>query len=277
MARTAALESQPIGVSELPVRSRRFRLTAHPNLLRLLSISVTLGVWEWYGRRVDPIFVSYPTAILRALPTLVATGELPRAFASSLEALGIGFGSAIVLGIVLGLLIGRYRTIDYLSDVQISALYSTPSVALIPILILWFGLGLTSKIVIVFLSAFFPILVNIHSGVRNVSRSLVEIAQAEGASEPQIFTKIIVPASLPFMMTGIRLAVGRAVVGMIVAEMFTAITGLGGMIVNYSNSFQTDKVFVTIIVIVLLGVGLTGAVRYLERRTAPWKDTERAS
>ena len=256
---------------------RQFKLTDYPNMVRALSVLLTLGLWEWYGRGVDPIFMSYPTAILAAVPQMIAKGELQRALLLTLQGLSIGFVLAIIFGILIGLLMGRYRFFDYLLDVQISALYSTPNVALIPLLILWFGLGMNSKIVIVFLAAFFPIIVNTYGGVRNVSRGLVEIAQAEGASEAQIFGKIILPASLPFIMTGIRLAVGRAVVGMVVAEMFTAITGLGGAIVYYSNAFATDKLFVVIILLALLGVALTEGVKFLEVRLAPWKETERAN
>jgi NitT/TauT family transport system ATP-binding protein/sulfonate transport system ATP-binding protein len=258
-------------------RQRQFKLTDYPNAVRALSVVLTLGLWEWYGRGVDPIFMSYPTAIIAAVPQMIAKGELQRALLLTLQGLSIGFVLAIVFGILIGLLMGRYRLFDYLLDVQISALYSTPNVALIPLLILWFGLGMTSKIAIVFLAAFFPIIVNTYGGVRNVSRGLVEIAQAEGASEAQIFGKIILPASLPFIMTGIRLAVGRAVVGMVVAEMFTAITGLGGAIVYYSNAFATDKLFVVIILLALLGVALTEGVKFLEVRLAPWKETERAN
>jgi ABC-type nitrate/sulfonate/bicarbonate transport system permease component len=258
-------------------RQRQFKLTDYPNAVRALSVVLTLGLWEWYGRGVDPIFMSYPTAILAAVPQMIAKGELQRALLLTLQGLSVGFVLAIIFGIVIGLLMGRYRLFDYMLDVQISALYSTPNVALIPLLILWFGLGMTSKIAIVFLAAFFPIIVNTYGGVRNVSRGLVEIAEAEGASEAQIFGKIILPASLPFIMTGIRLAVGRAVVGMVVAEMFTAITGLGGAIVYYSNAFATDKLFVVIILLALLGVALTEGVKFLEVRLAPWKETERAN
>jgi NitT/TauT family transport system ATP-binding protein len=256
---------------------RKRRLTDYPNSIRIVSMVLTLTIWEWYGRGVDPIFLSYPTAIVAALPIMIAQGELQKLVFVSLAVLFVGFSSAVVLGTILGLLTGRYRLMNYLVDVHISALYSTPNVALIPLLILWFGLGMESKIIIVFLAAFFPIVVNTQGGVRNVSRGLVEIAQAEGASERQLFRKIIVPASLPFIMTGIRLAVGRAVVGMVVAEMFTAIAGLGGAIVYYSNNFVTDKLFVVVILLALLGVGLTEGVRYLEIRFAPWKETERAS
>ena len=256
---------------------RRFKLTDHPKAVRVFSLALTLGIWEWYGRGVDPIFFSYPTAIVSAFPVMVKSGELQKALLLTLEGLVIGFILSIVVGVTIGLLMGRYRLFDYLIDLQVSALYSTPNVALIPLLILWFGLGMTSKIVIVFLAAVFPIIVNTYGGVRNVSRSLVEIAQAEGAVERQIFGKIIVPASLPFIMSGIRLAVGRAVVGMVVAEMFTAMSGLGGAIVYYSNAFATDKLFVVIILLALLGVGLTETVKLLEVKMAPWKQTERAN
>lgn len=246
-------------------------------LIRCLSVLFTLAVWEWYGRGVDPIFMSYPTAILTAAPKMLAAGELQGAFFLSARTLVIGLVFAIATGTILGALMGRYRLIDHLFDAQISALYSTPNISLIPILILWFGLGITSKIVIVFLAAFFPVVINTYSGVRNVSQSLVEFALAEGASEFQVLRKIVIPASLPFVMTGIRLAMGRAVVGMVAGEMFTAVSGLGGAIVAYGNSFATDKLFVVIITLALLGVALTEIVKLAERRLAPWKQTERAS
>jgi NitT/TauT family transport system ATP-binding protein len=272
-----ALPATPPAAHTAPRRARAFHLSDYPNVVRAASLGATLGAWEWYGRGVDPIFFSYPTAIAAAVPAMIGNGELQRALLLTLQGLALGFSLSIVLGIIIGLLMGRYRLFDYLLDVQISALYSTPNVALIPLLILWFGLGMTSKVVIVFLAGFFPIIVNTYGGVRNVGRGLVEIAQAEGASEAQIFGKIIIPASLPFIMTGIRLAVGRAVVGMVVAEMFTAMSGLGGAIIYYSNAFATDKLFVVIILLALLGVTLTEAVKFLEVRLAPWKKTERAN
>jgi len=256
---------------------RDVRAGRHGNLVRFASVALTLLAWEWYGRGVDPVFLSYPTAILAAVPAMLATGELQRAFVSSILGLAIGLAAAISLGTLLGLLMGRYRLIDQLLDVQINALYATPNVALIPLLILWFGLGLLSKVVIIFLAGFFPIIVNTYSGVRNVSRGLVEVALAEGASEAQIFAKIVIPASLPFITTGVRLAMGRAVVGMVVAELFTAVSGLGVAIITYGNAFKTDKLFVIIILLALLGLFLTESVRHLERWLAPWKETERAN
>ena len=162
-------------------------------------------------------------------------------------------------------------------DPHINALYSTPQVALTPLLMLWFGLGFTVKVSMVFIFAFFPILINTASGVKNVSGSMVEVGRAYMASERQILMKVVLPAALPFIMAGLRIAVGRAVVGMIVAELFTAITGLGAMLTLYGNLFETAKMFVVILVLALLGVTLIQAAQALERKLARWKETERAT
>jgi ABC-type nitrate/sulfonate/bicarbonate transport system permease component len=259
-----------------PLRSLKGTLLSETRV-QVISVLATLGIWEWYGRGVDPIFLSYPTAIIAAFPPMILSGELPAALFTSLQSLFFGFTAAVVIGTLLGLLMGRYRFMDALLKIQVVSLYSTPNVALIPILILWFGLGIKSKIVIVFLSAVFPIIVNTYSGVRNVGRGLVEVVLVEGANERQVFSKVIIPASIPFVMAGIRLSVGRAVVGMVVAEMFTAVGGLGGAIIIYGNSYKMDKLFVVIIVLAMLGVTLTEVVRLVEKRMAQWKETERAS
>jgi ABC-type nitrate/sulfonate/bicarbonate transport system permease component len=245
-------------------------------VVRIASLLATLLAWEWYGQDIDPIFFSYPSAIVGAVPNMLASGELQEAFWVSLQGLVVGLAISIGTGVLLGLLMGRYRMVDYLLDLQITALYSTPHVALIPLLILWFGLGSAAKLVLIVLSAFFPVVINTYSGVRNIGHGLVEVAQAEGASERQIFAKIVLPAASPFIMTGIRLAMGRAVVAMVVGEMFTAVSGLGGAIVRYGAAFATDKLLVVIIVLALMGVGLTELVRGLERWLTPWKETERA-
>jgi NitT/TauT family transport system permease protein len=246
-----------------------------PNAIRIASVLAFLGVWEVFGRRVDPVLMSYPSAIAVAFVNLAVSGELVRELLRSMQAFVAGFGLSILLGIVLGILMGAYRRVEYALDPFINALYSTPNVALIPLVMLWLGLGLQTKIAVVFLIAFFPIVVSTLSGVKNISGSLVEIGRAFGFREAQILWKIILPGSIPFIATGVRLAVGRAVVGMVVAEFFTAITGLGGMIIKYSNNFDTASMFVPIIVLAVFGVVLTELVKVFERRVAPWKETER--
>ncbi len=257
-------------------RARHFHPADHPGLVGGLSVVVVILLWEFFGRDVNPLFLSYPSAIARAAVQLFAAGEFQRQALGSLQVYVIGLSAALALGIVLGLLMGRYRLAEYILDPYVYALDATPRVALIPLLLLWFGLGAPARIAVVFLSGVFPVLMNTFSGVRTVSAGLVDVGRAYGAREGQIFAKIIIPASLPFITAGIRLAVGRALIGIITAEMFAAVTGLGALLVRYSSALATDKFFVPVIFLSLLGVALSHAVEALERKFAPWKKTERA-
>jgi NitT/TauT family transport system permease protein len=270
-----ALEQQALLDMNLS-RDQRFRLVDHLRSLRIASVIVVLLLWEIFGRQVNPLFLSYPSAIARAWVQLLETGEIQRQALGSLQVFAIGLSAALILGIIVGLLMGRYRLAEYLLDPYVYALDATPRVALIPVLLLWFGLGASSKIAIVFLSGLFPVLMNTFSGVRTVSANLVDIGRAYGAGERKIFTKIILPAALPFITAGIRLAVGRALIGIITAEMFTAVTGMGALLIRYSAALATDKFFVPVIFLALLGVILSSAVERLQKRLAPWKETERA-
>src|SRR5438445_6070069 len=269
------IEQQALAELELS-QTQSFRLTDHLRAVRAVSVILVLSLWEIFGRQVNPLFLSYPSAIIRAFFQLLIAGDIQRQALGSLQVFAVGLSLALVLGIVLGLLMGRYRFAEYLLDPYVYALDATPRVALIPLLLLWFGLGTTSKIAIVFLSAVFPVLMNTFSGVRTVSAHLVDTGRAYGARERQIFTKIILPAALPFIMAGIRLAVGRALIGIITAEMFTAVTGMGALLVRYSSALATDKFFVPVILLALLGVLLSNIVEKLQKRLAPWKETERA-
>jgi ABC-type nitrate/sulfonate/bicarbonate transport system permease component len=243
-------------------------------IVRIVSIIGVVGAWEVLGRQVDPLFMSYPSAIAVAGAHMIATGELLVGLASSLRTLVVAFVIAAVIGTALGLLIGRYRMVDAATDWLVNALYATPLVAIIPLVILWFGLGNTAKTFIVTILALFPILINTTAGVRNVPKQLIDVGDAFAANERQIFTKIILPSALPYMMTGLRLGVGRAIIGMVVAEFFTAITGLGALIVKYGNQYDTASMFVPIFVLMLLGIALSFAVRRAEEWIAPWKATE---
>ncbi len=243
-------------------------------MVRLASIVLVIGAWEALGRRVDPLFMSYPSAIAVAGAQLLATGELLTALSSSLRTLLLAFVISSIAGIALGLLIGRYRTIEAATDWLVNALYATPLVAIVPLVVLWFGLGDGAKLFIVTILAVFPILINTIAGVRNVPPALIDVGAAFAAKEWQIFTKIILPSALPYMMTGLRLGIGRAIIGMVVAEFFTAITGLGALIVKYGNQYDTASMFVPIFVLMFLGVTLTAGVRYVEEWIAPWRYTE---
>lgn len=273
---TAAPERSRVVVRETGPRSLVEELRARPLLVRLLSIGAFLVLWEAAGRQINPIFMSHPTAIASAFWVLLASGELLTGILRSLVSFLAGMTISIAGGIVLGVLVGKVWWAEYVLDPFINALYAIPRIALVPLIILWFGLELAGKIVIVVSIAIFPVLINTYAGVKDVSAELLDIGRVYAASESQIFYKIVLPAAVPFIMAGVRLSVGVGIIGMIVAEFFTAVDGLGGMILLYSNQFATAKVFVPIIVLGIMGIVLTQGVMWLERRLTPWKATARA-
>jgi len=252
----------------LTKRKRRY------TIIRLCSIVFAFTVWEIFGRQVNPLFMSYPSKIVLAAVSLAQAGVLQAALLESLRTLVLGYVLGAVFGVLTGLAVGRYREVEAALDWLINAFYATPLVALIPLVILWFGLGFTAKLFIVFLFTLFPVLINTSIGVRNVSRSLIDVGVAFVANEQQIFTKIILPASLPYIMASLRLGIGRAIIGMVTAEFFTAISGLGGLVVKYGNQFRTDEMLVPVIILMILGVLLTGTLQRAEQLIAPWKSNE---
>jgi NitT/TauT family transport system permease protein len=202
---------------------------------------------------------------------MVADGSLFKALGESLTVLASGFVLGTVIGIALGFLAGRSTVAAALLELPVNALYATPMVALIPVLVLWFGFGVTSKIVVVTLFVVFPVLINTMRGVREVDPRLVEVARTFGSSESRLWFDLILPSALPFIVTGIRLAIGRALIGVIVAEFYTAFAGLGYLIVDNANTFKTARVFVPIVVLMALGVALTALLEWAEGRVAPWQ------
>jgi NitT/TauT family transport system permease protein len=250
-----------------PLRCRR-RMTW---CLRGVSLLITLALWEWYGRGTNPILFTYPTAVAHASIEMMADGTLLTALGQSLSVLSAGFALGTLVGIGIGLLAGRSLVAASLLDIPVTALYATPMVALVPILVLWFGFGTAAKIVVVLLFTIFPVLINTMRGVREVDPRLVEVAYAFCSPEYRLWTDLVLPSALPFIMTGIRLAIGRALIAVIVAEFYTAISGLGYLIVANAHAFQTARVFVPVVVLMLLGVVSTGLLAMAESRLAPWR------
>ena len=276
MTATSPLPPRKSVPAPMPGLARRARdVLTSPSAIRVASVAVFMGMWEYFGRQMDPIFMAPPSAILAAAGELVRSGALRKALIESLWPFSVGMALTIVLGIALGIVIAQWRLLEYVLDPFINALYAIPRIALVPLIILWAGLEFVGKVTILVSVAIFPITVNTYSGIRDVRGSMLEIGRAYGATEWQIFWKIVLPAAVPFIMAGIRLAVGLAIIGIIVAEFFTAISGLGGMIVEYANVFATAKLFVPIIVIAIVGVVLTELVMWLERRMSRWRQLER--
>lgn len=240
-------------------------------VLTTASVVVAIGLWEWLGRDVNPVFGSYPSAIAVAFVELVQSGKLGQALMESLKPFVVGYGLAIVVGVPLGLVVGRFRFAEATLGIYITAGYAMPLVALVPLLVLWLGLGFAVKVSVIFLMALFPICINTWLGVRAVPKTLIEVGKSFVAPDMTILRRIVLPATLPYIMAGLRLSVGRAVVAMVIAEFFTNISGLGAIIINAANNFDTATMFVPIIVLMVLAVGLNTLVGVVERWIAPWQ------
>jgi ABC-type nitrate/sulfonate/bicarbonate transport system permease component len=240
-------------------------------VITLASVAVVLLLWEIFGRRVNPVFGSYPSAIAVAFWELAVSGQLWAALYDSLRPFLLGYALAILVGVPLGLLIGGFRVAEAALGIYITAGYAMPLVALVPLLILWLGLGFTVKVAVVFLMALFPICINTWLGVVAVPKTLIEVGKSFVAPETVILRRIVLPATLPYIMAGIRLAVGRAVVAMVIAEFFTTISGLGAVIINSANNFDTATMFVPIIILMVMAIGLNWLIGFVERKVAPWQ------
>jgi len=252
-------------------RRRPFRLRQSDWTVRLGAIAVVLLVWEVLAPGWNPLIIRPPSAIARAFVELTESGELQNALVISLRAFTGGFAIAIVIGVFLGIVTGRWRFAYNALDPLVSALYSVPSVALIPLIGFIFKFqGDAPRVAAVALFCVFPVLINTQQGVRNVDRSLLEVARAFNTSERRLWTDVIIPSSLPFMLAGIRLSIGRGLIGMIVAEFFIGLVGLGYLIIQYGNVFRIDRMFVPVIVVAALGIIFMGLVQWLEGRVAPW-------
>ncbi|MBV9175248.1 MAG: ABC transporter permease [Chloroflexi bacterium] len=262
----AVEQSQAQRKAASDARARRLNVVA----IRVVSIAVALGIWQLVGQQIDPVLFTTPTAVGAAAVSMIASGELWQYLAPSLMTLLIGLVLAIVFGITTGLLLARFRVLDVALDMYITFLYSIPSIALVPLIVLWAGFQTEAKIIILFFFAVFPLIINTYQGVKNVSPELLEVGRAFRCSERQLWTNIVLPAALPFIVTGIRLAVGRGLIGMVFADLYTAISGIGYLIVRTASTYRVDRMFVPIVTLGLLGIALTALLRMVERWAAPW-------
>jgi len=253
------------------VAAARRRRAGLQNLgIRLASLAIFLSLWEFGGSNVDPALFTVPSKVAVAAVDMIGSGELWAGLWPSLLVLVMGLTLAIIFGTLLGLALARFHILDVGLSVYITFLYSIPSVALVPLIVLWAGYETTAKVIILFLFAFFPMVINTYQGVKAVDSKLLEVGRAFRCSERQLWTNIVLPGSLPFIVTGIRLAVGRGMIGMVLADLYTAISGIGYLIVRTASTFQVDKMFVPIVTLGLLGVTLTALLRMVEVRVAPW-------
>jgi ABC-type nitrate/sulfonate/bicarbonate transport system permease component len=247
-----------------------------PTVLGASTIIGLLVVWQilpdiFPMKAGTKLFFAVPSQIAGTLWTMFASGSIWAPLGISASAFAVGLAMAIVAGLPLGVLLGRSSTLNAMVDPFITAFNATPRLVFLPLLMLWFGIGIWSKVAVVFLGALFPLLINTYEGVRNADRLLINVVRSFGASEWDIARLVVVPNSLPFIIVGLRLAIGRAVLGVVVSEFFGSQDGLGVVMVRAASEFRVDVVFAGLIVFAALSLIMTGLVKLLEDRLTRWR------
>ncbi len=237
---------------------------------RILTFVVLAGAWQVFAELDGGLLIPTFFETMGALGSLVGQGETWEAFFVSNAALALGFLISVVVGIPAGLALGRFRRAERLLDVYLDILLVIPMAALIPILVMSTGIGLTSRVILVVLFSIVMVIVNARAGVRQVQPALIEMALSLGATERQIWRKILMPASLPAIMTGVRIGLGRAITGMVIVELLMVSVGLGGLMIEFRAMFKGPELYATVILVVVESLLLITAVRKLETVIMPW-------
>src|SRR5213594_2926425 len=252
----------------------KFYLNQEKKILGTFSSVLFLIAWELVGNTfqlINPLFMSVPSLIWKAGYQMFASGEIWNdLYVSGVEFLW-GYLLSVFVAIPFGIAVGWYKKMAYIFDPFINAMNATPRVALLPLVIIWLGIGIPSKIGIIFLGAVIPVLVNTRDGVKTTPANLLSAARSFGASEWQVFRTVVLPSTVPFFLTGMRLGVGRALVGVLVGELYAATAGIGFMITVAGATFQTDKVFVGILIFALSGMMSMELLSAVERRFDKWR------
>ena len=237
------------------------------------TLVVVLLLWEAVSRTglVNPLFISSPTAVVRAGYTLFADGDIWRHLNVSGTEFLLGYGLAALVGVPVGIATGWYRRVSYLLGPFIDTLNAVPRLTLLPLIIIWFGIGIWSKVVVVFLGAVIPIAISTHAGVRTNEARFLRVARSFGASELKILSSIILPGTVPFIFTGLKYGAGRALLGVVVGELYAATAGVGWMIGDAGNTLQTDVLFFGVFLFTAAGLASVAVLNLFERRFEAWR------
>jgi ABC-type nitrate/sulfonate/bicarbonate transport system permease component len=241
--------------------------------LRFGTLTLFLALWETASRTglVDKLFASSPSLIVEKFVEMIGDGSIWPHVAATASVTAAGFGLAVVVGVPIGVLMGRSPLFNATAEPFVAALYASPQVAFLPLLIIWLGIGFTSKVALVFIGSVIIMIINTETGVAQVDPRLIETARSFTASERQVLTKIVLPAALPIILAGMRLAIGRALVMVVVAEIYASNRGLGYLIFQAGGLYDTAQVFVGVGILAAAGVTLTALLRALERWLVPWQ------
>jgi ABC-type nitrate/sulfonate/bicarbonate transport system permease component len=256
-----------------PSRLSAFYVANERSIIGAGSLAIFLVLWETISRAglADPMFVSSPVRVARAGAALLASGEIWGDLKVSALEFVLGYAGAALIAIPLGLALGWSKRLQYVFGPFVDTLNAVPRVTLLPLIIIWFGIGIWSKVVVVFLGAVIPILISTQAGVRTNEARFLKVARSFGASELKVFVSIILPGTVPFIFTGLKYGAGRALLGVVVGELYASTAGVGHMIADAGNTFQTDLVFVGVLIFTASGLATVGVLNRLERRFDNWR------
>jgi NitT/TauT family transport system permease protein len=263
--------SSPAAVSAAPPVPPPDRVFAR-RFAGVLSILGGLALWELVSRFVvaNPLFLAAPTQIVAAIWSLAVSGELWPHISVSAAEFAFGYLIASVLGIAIGMAMAQSEVARKALEPWISGLYATPTIALAPLFILWLGIGIWSKVLVVIMLVIFPVAINTEAGLRTTSPRLIEMLRSFGATPRQIFFKLSLPSAIPFILTGLKLGIGRGLIGVVVAELFGSRAGLGRLISQSADAFNMPELFAGVVILAIAGIVLTAGFSRLERRLVPW-------
>jgi NitT/TauT family transport system permease protein len=242
-------------------------------LLGVLAVALFLAAWQaaFLFLPFNPLFISKPDLIADGFLDLIETGSLLTDLAVSAVPFFYGFTAAVIVGVVVGIVMGWRIRVGYALDPLMTVFYASPLVALAPLVVVFFGVGVLAKALLIFALAVFPFIFNAYAGVRAVDRLLINVVRSLGGSEMDLYLKVIVPSVLPYIVAGARIAVGRGLIGVLVGEFFAASEGIGFAIAKFGDLFALDKMFACILSIMVIAVVLTEGIRWAERTAFPWR------
>jgi NitT/TauT family transport system permease protein len=269
---SASTEDIPVPATEPPALERLWQGTRRRYLAGTLSVVGGLLLWELVSRVLiaNALFLAAPSQIVEAIYSLTVSGQMQQHIAISAVEFALGYVVASIIGIVFGFGMANSPAVKQALQPWISGLYATPTIALAPLFILWLGIGIWSKVLVVIFLVLFPVTINTEAGLRTTSERLIEMLRSFGASPRQIFFKVSLPSAMPFILAGLKLGIGRGLIGVVVAELFGSRAGLGRLISQSADAFNMPELFAGVVVLAIAGIAMTAGFTWLEARLVPW-------
>lgn len=257
---------------------RRGRSIAHTRLgkigLPVLSVLIFGLLWQYVGAHTNPILFTTPVKVAQAFWALLKDGELWPAFYGALRDLGIGYGLAAVVGIVVGMAMGRSPVVERMLNPYVNFFQATPLIALVPLVVIWFGVALKARVAVVFILALWSIIINTSTGVKETPSPLLDVGRIYKLNPLQVVGHVQLPSAVPHIFAGLRIALGKALIGVMIAQMEISVTGLGGIVVNYGNAFKTAYLLAGVVTASLVGVIAASLLEVIRKRVFPWTEDE---